>query len=121
MVIALPYKPKRPCRFPGCPALTDKRFCEIHTKQDSREYERHHRDPATYKRYGKEWRKIRNRYIAANPLCELCKQEGRFTPAQEVHHIVPLSDGGTHEWSNLQALCTPCHSALHLRERNLKS
>ena len=27
----------------------------------------------------------------------------------ELDHIVPLIDGGSHELSNLQTLCTPCH------------
>ena len=27
----------------------------------------------------------------------------------ELDHIVPLIDGGSHEASNLQTLCTPCH------------
>jgi len=34
----MPYKPKRPCAHPGCPALTDKQFCEAHAKQDARDY-----------------------------------------------------------------------------------
>jgi 5-methylcytosine-specific restriction endonuclease McrA len=27
----------------------------------------------------------------------------------ELDHIVPLIDGGSHDFSNLQTLCTPCH------------
>lgn len=27
----------------------------------------------------------------------------------EVHHIVPLIEGGTHDPSNLEILCLPCH------------
>jgi 5-methylcytosine-specific restriction protein A len=30
-----------------------------------------------------------------------------------VHHKVRLTDGGTNDWNNLQALCTECHSRLH--------
>lgn len=29
----------------------------------------------------------------------------------EVHHIIPLSDGGTHHMWNLVTLCEPCHKA----------
>lgn len=29
----MPRKPKRPCSFPGCPNLTDGRFCEEHEKK----------------------------------------------------------------------------------------
>jgi hypothetical protein len=38
----------------------------------------------------------------------------------ELDHIVPLVDGGSHEPSNLQTLCTPCHkkkTAQEARER----
>ena len=30
--------------------------------------------------------------------------------ATEVHHVIPLEQGGTSEWSNLVALCKRCHS-----------
>ncbi|MAJ59069.1 MAG: hypothetical protein CBC48_03205 [bacterium TMED88] len=39
-------------------------------------------------------------------------REKGFVPRRslwEVDHIVPLVDGGSHEMSNLQSLCTPCH------------
>lgn len=39
-----------------------------------------------------------------------------MTAAAEVHHIVPLSAGGTHDESNLMALCKPCHSRITARE-----
>lgn len=112
----MPYKPKRPCSRPGCPELTDGRFCEEHAKDEVHRYERYDRDPETKKHYGRNWRRIRDRYIAEHPLCEKCKKEGRLTPAQEVHHIVPLSQGGTNDPKNLMALCTSCHSEITARE-----
>ena len=39
----MPRKPKRPCSFPGCPNLTDGRFCEEHEKQENRRYEKYDR------------------------------------------------------------------------------
>lgn len=27
-----------------------------------------------------------------DPLCELCKREGKVTPVDEVHHIRPVAD-----------------------------
>ena len=114
----MPYKPKKPCAYPGCPELTDVRFCEKHAKQDARDYERYRRDPATRKRYGRAWKRIRDRYVASHPLCEECEKHGRVTPAEEVHHILPLSQGGTHAEENLMALCTPCHSGITLTENN---
>ena len=63
-------------------------------------------------RYGSEWRKIRNRYIKAHPLCEECLKAERLTPSKEVHHVVPINHGGTHDENNLMALCKSCHSRI---------
>ena len=57
-----------------------------------------------------------DRYVAAHPLCEECKKQGKLTPTEEVHHILPLSKGGTHAESNLMALCKSCHSAITARD-----
>lgn len=112
----MPRKPKRPCSHPGCPRLTDERFCVEHAKQEARRYEQYQRDPATKKRYGRTWEAIRDRYIRERPLCEQCRSEGRVTAAREVHHILPLARGGTHDRANLMALCKPCHSAITAKE-----
>ena len=56
---------------------------------------------------------ICDRYAAAHPLCEMCLKEGRLTPVEEVHHIVPLSQGGTHRNDNLMSLCQSCHTKIH--------
>ncbi len=57
----MPRKPKRPCSYPGCPELTDRRFCEEHAKKEAARYEKYDRDPATRKRYGRAWKRIRDR------------------------------------------------------------
>ena len=51
--------------------------------------------------------------LAAHPLCEMCLKEGRLTPVDEVHHIVPISQGGTHARDNLMSLCRSCHTKIH--------
>lgn len=107
-----PRKPKRPCSHPGCPNLTDGRFCEQHEKEEARRYETYDRDPAVKKRYNRTWRRIRDQYIAEHPLCEQCEMNGKLTRAEEVHHKKPLSEGGTHDKSNLMALCKSCHSEI---------
>ena len=112
----MPNRPKRPCSHLGCPNLTDGRFCKEHEKREASRYEKYDRDPAVRRRYGRAWKRIRDRYIAAHPLCEQCAKEGRITPAQEVHHILPLSRGGTHAEGNLMALCTPCHSSITAKD-----
>ena len=112
----MPRKPKRPCSHPGCPRLTDGRFCEEHQKQENKRYEKYDRDPAMRRRYGRAWKRIRDRHIAEHPLCEMCKKQGKLTPAEEVHHIKPLSQGGTHDDSNLMSLCKECHSEITARK-----
>ena len=39
----MPMKPKRPCRFPGCPRLTDGVYCEEHAKLMEQHYEKFQR------------------------------------------------------------------------------
>lgn len=112
----MPFKPKRPCSHPGCPKLTDGRFCEEHAKQEAAIYEKYQRDPAVKKRYGRSWKCVRDRFLAQHPLCEVCQKEGRLTPVEEVHHIVPLSKGGTNATENLMSLCKSCHSAVTAKE-----
>ena len=68
----MPRKPKRPCSFPGCPNLTDGRYCEKHQKIIDKRYEKYERSPVSKKRYGRTWKKIRDAYVASHPLCELC-------------------------------------------------
>lgn len=109
----MPMRPKRPCSFPGCPNLTDRRFCPEHEKLEAQRYERYGRDPATKRRYGRAWKRIRDSYAAEHPLCEVCLVKGVYTPTEEIHHKLPLSQGGTHDRSNLMALCKECHARIH--------
>lgn len=94
VITGMPTKPKRPCSHPSCPRITDGRFCEEHQRQENKRYEKYDRNPAMRRRYGRTWKRIRDRHIAAHPLCEMCKKQGRITPAEEAHHIKPLSQGG---------------------------
>ena len=68
----MPFKPKTPCRHPGCPELTHERFCPQHAKAEDERYRRFQRDPKINRRYDKTWSKIRTRYLDAHPLCEDC-------------------------------------------------
>ena len=77
----------------------------------------------------RKWKKMRERKLEANPLCELCLQrDGRAVAARCVHHKTPIETARTFadmevlafNWDNLQALCYDCHSAVHkaLRSRS---
>lgn len=109
----MPRKPKKPCAYPGCPRLTDGVYCEEHRKLMVQRYEQQGRDPQHSKRYGQNWQRIRAAYVHSHPLCERCMAQGRYVQVEEVHHIVPLKDGGTNEWSNLMSLCRKCHAEIH--------
>lgn len=67
------------------------------------------------------WHQVRHAQMVAEPLCERCKEDGRITPATEVHHRTPVERGKTFEertqlaydTSNLESLCHACHKARH--------
>lgn len=88
------------------------RYCEKHQKLMDKYYDTYERSPVVKKRYGRAWKRIRDRYIGKHPLCEMCLKNHKTTTATEVHHIRPLSRGGTHDEDNLMALCKPCHSKI---------
>ena len=111
----MPRKPLKPCKYPGCPKLCEKDYCEDHAGLMDKAYNKYTRHPDHNKRYGKEWRKIRNRYASAHPLCEMCLKEGRCTPVAIVHHIVPIDRGGTNDESNLMSLCFSHHEKIHVQ------
>ena len=46
----IPRKPKKPCAYPGCPNLTEGRYCPEHRSKVNSEYEKYGRDPRTKKR-----------------------------------------------------------------------
>ena len=100
----MPYKPRRQCGHPGCPALAEAgtRYCPEHRRQYNR------RDNAAH--YDSRWRKISKLYLAKNPLCAECQKAGRLTPATETHHIIPVDAGGSDRDENLMGLCKSCHS-----------
>ena len=110
----MPYKPKKPCAYPGCPKLTDGRCCEEHQRLRDQDYEKYQRNPAHKDRYhSRSWRAIRKMQLSRQPLCEICMKDGRYTAASLVHHIRPLEEGGTNDPDNLMSLCAACHSRLH--------
>ncbi len=102
----------RPCRAPGCAGLAvGGRYCEAcrgagAARRDDM------RESAAMRGYGHNWRKLRLMYLRANPLCVVCGDA-----ANEVDHIRPRARGGGDDWSNLQALCKPCHSRKTAREQ----
>jgi len=109
----MPKKPKRPCSYPGCPRLADGQYCEEHSAVARKQYDKYERSADVNKKYGRAWKRIRDRHIKQHPLCEMCLKEGRYIPVDEVHHILPISKGGTHARENLMSLCRSCHNKIH--------
>ena len=93
--------------------MTDGRFCEEHEKLANQNYEKYGRNKDSKRRYGRAWKRIRDKYVSQHPFCEVCYERGILVEAEEVHHKKPLSEGGTHERDNLIALCKSCHSRIH--------
>lgn len=117
-VRCVPRKPLKPCKYPGCPNLTDSQFCPEHRKKADRDYNRFYRDPAHKERYHTAaWHTIRAVQLARHPLCEMCMEEGRYIKATLVNHRVPLAEGGTNAPENLCSLCAAHHTALHNKMR----
>ena len=109
----MPRRPQRPCSYPGCPNLCEGQYCDKHKTEARRKYDKYERPADINKKYGRAWKRIRDRYVKEHPLCEMCLKDGRLTPVEEVHHINPLSQGGTHSNDNLMSLCQSCHTKIH--------
>lgn len=62
----------------------------------------------------------------AKGFCERCKSPAPFikasdgTPYLEVHHTIPLSEGGDDTVDNAVALCPNCHRELHFGIKDIK-
>ena len=108
----MPYRPKRPCSYPGCPNLTDGRYCPEHKKIMDAQYDMRIRDKGAREFYiSHEWKKLRRNFLIEHPFCEECHRQGRLTKATVVDHIIPIRQGGPAlDEGNLQALCASCHS-----------
>jgi len=108
----MPYKPKRPCRYPGCPNLCDNGnvYCDIHNKDNSYDA---HRETSTERGYDARWRAERKRFLQHNPLCVKCMENGILRAATVVDHIKPHRGDTELFWDrdNWQPLCETCHNS----------
>ena len=66
-----------PVLIPGCGRLANReQYCAEHQKGNGQNnYNQYERDPASNKRYGRAWKRIRDRYIKSHPLCEECENK----------------------------------------------
>lgn len=98
-------------RIPGVAAPTT-------TETERRRQYDQERGSSTARGYGREWRRLREQHIRANPLCVECSKEGKTRAVEHVDHVVPHN--GDRQLlldpTNLQSLCRAHHSAKTIRE-----
>lgn len=66
----------------------------------------------TYEEKQRQWQDGTFRRIVKNACGTVCYNCGA-TENIQYHHIVPLKLGGTNNLSNIAALCSQCHKAVH--------
>ncbi len=69
------------------------------------------RGSAASRGYDGNWRRVRLAFLKAHPLCVFCRAAGRVEAATVADHVVAVVDAPERrlDWSNLRALCKPCH------------
>lgn len=64
--------------------------------------------------YGEDWERTAKEVLERdNYTCRDCHKPVRRTSLRAVHHIIPLSRGGTNRKSNLKTQCDDCHAKKH--------
>lgn len=68
-----------------------------------------HKKSSSNQKYGRAWKRIRDKYAKEHPVCEICG-----APTEEIHHIIAVDlIGANHSRDNLLAVCHECHAAIH--------
>jgi 5-methylcytosine-specific restriction protein A len=67
------------------------------------------------------WRRVRDRKLTRDPLCEDCLLQGRRVVARQVDHVIPRRQRPDliFEIANLRSLCTMHHGKKSAEERRL--
>jgi 5-methylcytosine-specific restriction endonuclease McrA len=112
---------RRYCLTPGCSEMVERGRCAKHKRERQRAYDSA-RDSG-WKRsrrsfyWSRRWREFRAAYVRKYPLCVRCLAEGRTSPTEHVHHVVPREEapGRSFDDSNLEALCASCHNIVEPR------
>ena len=74
------------------------------------------RDKAIYFYQSSQWRKMRRLcFERDNYECQRCKDDGKFSQAEVVHHIEHLKHNPLRalDMTNLISLCNVCHNKVH--------
>lgn len=110
-------KPQRPCRHPGCPALTREGYCAAHKPRQAQRRE----SAAWHGWYALPvWKDdLRPGQLLREPFCRECARRGDRTRATDVDHVVDHKGVWARfvDRENLQSLCHSCHSRKTMREQ----
>ena len=113
-------KPLRPCRHPGCSALTREGYCPQHKPKPNPKRSPRRASAAYHGWYSLAvWTDdLRPGQLMREPWCRACAKRGIHTRATVVDHVTPHKG----DWAlftdrgNLQSLCKSCHDRKTARE-----
>lgn len=113
----MPYYRKKICASPNCKnyAESNSAYCSEHKKEVFRG------TTSKYESWYKTawWMKARKNFLLSNIWCEECLKEGKYTPADLVHHTQGYNSWETFcDISKWEAICKSCHSKIHITETN---
>lgn len=105
----VPVRQSKPCRVHPYILIADGGWCSLCGPQSR---PRDVRPSAARRGYGADHNRKRDALRARQPYCQdpFRRHPGQLIPMSVRDHIVPLSQGGTDDEANEQALCTPCHN-----------
>ncbi|MDO4810550.1 MAG: HNH endonuclease signature motif containing protein [Eubacteriales bacterium] len=112
-------KPLRPCKHPGCPALTRDGWCDHHRPKHRRRASAEYHDWYNLPIWKDD---LRPAQLIREPFCRECARKGERTRATVVDHIEPHCG----DWelfvdpANHQSLCKHHHDQKTMREQAQK-
>lgn len=73
--------------------------------------------PAPWNKYyaTREWRiDVRKKIVVPNKFCVICKKiVGDSYFLFQMHHVIPITRGGSNKSNNLAVVCSLCHALIH--------
>lgn len=124
----MPSAAPRPCKHPGCRALSATGYCSAHeADRKIGKFADPHRGSRHARGYGAEWERTRKRILRRDKgLCQPHLKQGKYRPAKQVDHIVSKAEARRRGWTeemieadeNLQSICDDCHKQKTATEAN---
>jgi 5-methylcytosine-specific restriction protein A len=114
--------PLHQCRYQGCRNKTNKSYCPEHADVVKKKWQKdtdRRRGTSTERGYDGRWAKYRIGYLKEHPLCVECEKNGKYVPAKDIDHIIPVNgqdDPLFWEPTNHQGLCHRHHGEKTARE-----